>query len=520
MVESNESQGVREALRRARSALESGDPEEALRALLELREQGRFDPELDEAIGALRGERRAGEVESVVSWIDAELGAAEGDDESREGFARDSSQVTAVQRESISDFDAEELESVDGDFDDAGAEFGELPAASFGVVDEGNAREHGEGEEEEEEMEDEEPSSGEPVSSSRETERNPIVEEIALMELEHDEPEEPVGDRVEPERGDESSPYIAGDSRAEESETPESSGAMAALESEREMQDRQNRDRRISELWESEQKKPGGHRPAKPTPVEPGFAAPDLGETSDAIPDESSGERETSGVNEPLDDEEFYDLAEELSEVGEAEESVEEEPGGKGPGAPLSESGDSSRQSPSGPTSSFDRVGFDDGGAQPESREVSEGSLRMLEEAEALVSEGHYDSAHDIVRSVLDANPESERARDLLLRVERGRSGADGEADSGGGDDSEEEERSGEERLAARTDLDALPRQAKGFDELADGAVDHRMGFVLSMIDGSMTFDDLLELSSMSRDQTASLVVELLDSGLVEIDDD
>jgi hypothetical protein len=46
--------------------------------------------------------------------------------------------------------------------------------------------------------------------------------------------------------------------------------------------------------------------------------------------------------------------------------------------------------------------------------------------------------------------------------------------------------------------------------------LDHRAGFVLSLMDGSLDLEMLVELSGMSRDDALTLVRNLADSGVVE----
>jgi hypothetical protein len=46
--------------------------------------------------------------------------------------------------------------------------------------------------------------------------------------------------------------------------------------------------------------------------------------------------------------------------------------------------------------------------------------------------------------------------------------------------------------------------------------LDHRAGFVLSLMDGSLDLETLLELSGMDRDEVLDLVRNLFDSGVVE----
>jgi hypothetical protein len=46
--------------------------------------------------------------------------------------------------------------------------------------------------------------------------------------------------------------------------------------------------------------------------------------------------------------------------------------------------------------------------------------------------------------------------------------------------------------------------------------LDHRAGFVISLMDGTLDLDTLVELSGMSRDDALGLVRNLFDSGIVE----
>lgn len=54
-------------------------------------------------------------------------------------------------------------------------------------------------------------------------------------------------------------------------------------------------------------------------------------------------------------------------------------------------------------------------------------------------------------------------------------------------------------------------------DEVIWLNLDHRAGFVLAQIDGGVTFDDLFALSGMSRLDTARILVQLLDEGVISI---
>ena len=46
--------------------------------------------------------------------------------------------------------------------------------------------------------------------------------------------------------------------------------------------------------------------------------------------------------------------------------------------------------------------------------------------------------------------------------------------------------------------------------------LDHRAGFVISLMDGTLDLDTLVELSGMSREDALGLVRNLFDSGIVE----
>ena len=47
-------------------------------------------------------------------------------------------------------------------------------------------------------------------------------------------------------------------------------------------------------------------------------------------------------------------------------------------------------------------------------------------------------------------------------------------------------------------------------------SLDHRAGFVLSQIDGQVSYEDLLTVSGMSRFETCRIVAQLFDEGVIE----
>lgn len=60
------------------------------------------------------------------------------------------------------------------------------------------------------------------------------------------------------------------------------------------------------------------------------------------------------------------------------------------------------------------------------------------------------------------------------------------------------------------------PRVTMSPNALKRLPLDHRAGFVISLMDGTLDLDTLVELSGMSRDDALGLVRNLYDSGIVE----
>ena len=60
-----------------------------------------------------------------------------------------------------------------------------------------------------------------------------------------------------------------------------------------------------------------------------------------------------------------------------------------------------------------------------------------------------------------------------------------------------------------------MPRVRLQPDDIIWLNLDHRAGFVLAQIDGAVSFDDLFALSGMSRLDTARILAQLLDEGII-----
>lgn len=63
--------------------------------------------------------------------------------------------------------------------------------------------------------------------------------------------------------------------------------------------------------------------------------------------------------------------------------------------------------------------------------------------------------------------------------------------------------------------LDKIPRVLLKDDEIIWLNLDHRAGFVLAQIDGTVCFDDLFAVSGMSRLDTARILAQLVDEGVI-----
>ena len=63
--------------------------------------------------------------------------------------------------------------------------------------------------------------------------------------------------------------------------------------------------------------------------------------------------------------------------------------------------------------------------------------------------------------------------------------------------------------------LSAVPRVRLKEDEVIWLNLDHRAGFMLAQIDGTLSFEDLFSVSGMSRLDTARILAQLLDQRVI-----
>ena len=65
--------------------------------------------------------------------------------------------------------------------------------------------------------------------------------------------------------------------------------------------------------------------------------------------------------------------------------------------------------------------------------------------------------------------------------------------------------------------MNARPKVILKQDEIIWLNLDHRAGFVLAQIDGSVSFEDLFEVCGMSRLDTARILAQLVDEGVITV---
>lgn len=119
----------------------------------------------------------------------------------------------------------------------------------------------------------------------------------------------------------------------------------------------------------------------------------------------------------------------------------------------------------------------------------------IILEARRLRATGELEASLDITKKVLSRGPNPD-AEALREQVE------------------------GELEARHRAKLGALtqtPILLVEIDHLSDLRLDHRAGYVISQVDGLMTFEDLIELSGMSRIETLAVLCQLMDQDVIGI---
>lgn len=128
--------------------------------------------------------------------------------------------------------------------------------------------------------------------------------------------------------------------------------------------------------------------------------------------------------------------------------------------------------------------------------QVATNMSAILLEANRMYESGDLESALDICAKVLSRgdNPD---AQELMAKVE-------GELER--------------QSMSEIGSLSRTPKLAVAMSDIATLDLDHREGFLLSQIDGTMAFEDIVELSGMPRRETLGLLAELLAKNVISVD--
>lgn len=116
--------------------------------------------------------------------------------------------------------------------------------------------------------------------------------------------------------------------------------------------------------------------------------------------------------------------------------------------------------------------------------------------ARELVALNDFSGACELLAKILDRKPEDREARQLLEQCESNLT------------------QMFESKLGS---MEARPRVAIKPDEIIWLNLDPRAGFVLAQIDGEVSFDDLYAICGLKRLDTARILCELLEQGVVQV---
>ena len=109
---------------------------------------------------------------------------------------------------------------------------------------------------------------------------------------------------------------------------------------------------------------------------------------------------------------------------------------------------------------------------------------------------GQIEQAQQLLEEHLEQEPEDAGARELLGSIQ------------------DELERQHLNRLGSLTHTPVINVALR---DLANLDLDHRSGFLISQIDGMMTFEDILDLSAMSRLETMEVLADLLEREVIAV---
>ena len=119
---------------------------------------------------------------------------------------------------------------------------------------------------------------------------------------------------------------------------------------------------------------------------------------------------------------------------------------------------------------------------------------RKLERAQVLRRGGLHEEAEALLRELLQFNPDNSQIRHLFALNEENRV---------------------ERTIARLGDLSVVPRLLTKPQELMRRELDSRLGYLITLIDGLSTLQDILELSPMNEEETAELLLYLRKQGIM-----
>jgi CRP-like cAMP-binding protein len=120
----------------------------------------------------------------------------------------------------------------------------------------------------------------------------------------------------------------------------------------------------------------------------------------------------------------------------------------------------------------------------------------LMTGARELFSLGDFSGSLELVEKVLQQNPTHEGARAYLKRNEATLL------------------KMYESKLGRLGDV---PRQLVPADEVIWLNMHHRAGFILSQVDGTLSYEDILDVSGMDRFDTIRILAELVANGIIGV---
>lgn len=128
---------------------------------------------------------------------------------------------------------------------------------------------------------------------------------------------------------------------------------------------------------------------------------------------------------------------------------------------------------------------------EPQQPTTNLGAIRL--EAIRLLEAGELDTAYDITKKILSRNEDDETSTlqySILGKIEK-------------------------RNLNIIGDLSQTPNLLISLGDLSNYALDHRAGFLASMIDGMSTYEDLIDISGMPREKALELIAILVNQKVI-----